>query len=90
MHQPNYYAPPRPATAPPPPPVVSPPQQPIANSETSKTATISAEPQLRDLQKELVGFVPAALRRKQAQAKKTELLPKGARPNEINLAPDVE
>ncbi|KAI8378935.1 WW domain binding protein 11-domain-containing protein [Blakeslea trispora] len=29
--------------------------------------TISAEPQLRDLQKELLGFVPAAIRRKQAK-----------------------
>jgi WW domain-binding protein 11 len=29
--------------------------------------TISAEPQLRDLQKELLGFVPAAVRRKQAK-----------------------
>ncbi|KAI8335633.1 hypothetical protein EDC96DRAFT_524609 [Choanephora cucurbitarum] len=29
--------------------------------------TISAEPQLRDLQKELLGFVPAAIRRKQVK-----------------------
>ncbi|KAI8344384.1 WW domain binding protein 11-domain-containing protein [Chlamydoabsidia padenii] len=80
---PSHFAPPRPAVPPPPPP-------PPISTETSKTATISAEPQLRDLQKELVGFVPAALRRKQAQTKKTDLLPKGARPNDINLAPDVE
>lgn len=41
-------------------------------------ATISAEPQLRDLQKELLGFVPTALRRK--QTKKTPL-PKEAKPH---------
>ncbi|GAA5813022.1 hypothetical protein MFLAVUS_006488 [Mucor flavus] len=51
--------------------------------------TISAEPQLRDLQKELLGFVPAAIRRKQAAAKKVAALPKGARPN-INPAPSLE
>lgn len=56
---------------------------------TPATATISAEPQLRDLQKELLGFVPAALRRKQAMAKKVASLPKGARPN-INPAPSLE
>ncbi|CAO3701255.1 unnamed protein product [Rhizopus microsporus] len=33
-------------------------------------ATISAEPQLRDLQKELLGFVPASVRRKQVKANK--------------------
>ncbi|KAG0173617.1 hypothetical protein DFQ30_007382 [Apophysomyces sp. BC1015] len=55
----------------------------------STPAMISAEPQLRDLQKELLGFVPAALRRKQAAAKKTASLPKGARPT-INAAPEVE
>ncbi|KAI7869142.1 WW domain binding protein 11-domain-containing protein [Spinellus fusiger] len=53
------------------------------------TATISAEPQLRDLQKELLGFVPAALRRKQAASNKAASLPKGARPT-INAAPEVE
>ncbi|KAI9030851.1 hypothetical protein CLU79DRAFT_358671 [Phycomyces nitens] len=52
-------------------------------------ATISAEPQLRNLQKELLGFVPAALRRKQAASRKTASLPKGARPN-INAAPEVD
>ncbi|KAG1456535.1 hypothetical protein G6F56_006807 [Rhizopus delemar] len=38
-----------------------------ASNEAKKpvVATISAEPQLRDLQKELLGFVPASVRRKQ-------------------------
>lgn len=72
------------------PPVTVAPPPPPPSSEPSKTAIISAEPQLRDLQKELVAFVPAALRKKQAQAKKTESLPKNARPSNINLAPDVE
>ncbi|CDS07670.1 hypothetical protein LRAMOSA01619 [Lichtheimia ramosa] len=57
--------------------------------EQIAAATISAEPQLRDLQKELLGFVPAAVRRKQAAQKKTAALPKGAKPV-INAAPDVE
>lgn len=55
----------------------------------SVAPTISAEPQLRDLQKELIGFVPAALRRKQAAANKIASLPKGARPN-INAAPSLD
>lgn len=33
-------------------------------------ATISAEPQLRDLQKELLGFVPVSVRRKQVKTNK--------------------
>ncbi|KAI8073835.1 WW domain binding protein 11-domain-containing protein [Gongronella butleri] len=72
-------------------PVMTPPRPNAAISkETSATATISAEPQLRDLQKELVGFVPAALRRKQTKAKQQDQLPKGARADKVNLAPDVE
>ncbi|KAG2199633.1 hypothetical protein INT47_005158 [Mucor saturninus] len=65
-------------------------EQPKEESLSAAVApTISAEPQLRDLQKELLGFVPAALRRKQAMAKKVASLPKGARPN-INPAPSLE
>ncbi|CAO3637254.1 unnamed protein product [Cunninghamella blakesleeana] len=82
QHHP-YHRPPTTHSAP---TVTAPP----ITSEPSKTATISAEPQIRDLQKELVTFVPAALRRKQAQAKKAESLPKNAKPSNINLAPDVE
>ncbi|KAI8097985.1 uncharacterized protein B0P05DRAFT_522847 [Gilbertella persicaria] len=65
---------------PPPPPTITyqrPPPSPAAFSapvhyEAKPKAvevapTISAEPQLRDLQKELLGFVPAAIRRKQAK-----------------------
>jgi hypothetical protein len=37
----------------------------------------------------LLGFVPAALRRKQANAQKKAALPKGARPN-INAAPTID
>lgn len=61
----------------------------IASGPSTVAPTISAEPQLRDLQKELLGFVPAALRRKQAMAKKVASLPKGARPN-INAAPSLD
>lgn len=64
-------------------------EAPKPTREQIAAATISAEPQLRDLQKELLGFVPAAVRRKQAAQKKTAALPKGAKPI-INAAPDVE
>lgn len=65
-----------------------------STTETAKlpsavAPTISAEPQLRDLRKELLGFVPAALRRKQTQAKKHASLPKEARPI-INAAPSID
>jgi WW domain-binding protein 11 len=60
-----------------------------AKPPTAVAPTISAEPQLRDLQKELLGFVPAALRRKQTQAKKHASLPKEARPT-INAAPSID
>jgi hypothetical protein len=55
----------------------------------SATVTISAAPQVRDLQKELVGFVPAAVRKKKLQAGKKGTLPKVARPT-INAAPDMD
>ncbi|ORX52472.1 hypothetical protein DM01DRAFT_1336846 [Hesseltinella vesiculosa] len=92
MHQPWPRPPVRPSYQYQPPIATQPPPfvQPTISKEASTTATISAEPQLRDLQKELVTFVPAALRRKQAKAKQMESLPKGARADNINLAPDVE
>ncbi|KAG2193836.1 hypothetical protein INT46_011677 [Mucor plumbeus] len=52
----------------------------------SSTPVISAEPQLRDLEKETLAFVPAAIRRKQNAANKKASLPKEARPH-INAAP---
>lgn len=52
----------------------------------SSTPVISAEPQLRDLEKETLAFVPAAIRRKQNAASKKASLPKEARPH-INAAP---
>ncbi|KAI8575035.1 hypothetical protein K450DRAFT_263616 [Umbelopsis ramanniana AG] len=55
----------------------------------SATVTISAAPQVRDLQKELVGFVPAAVRKKKLQAGKKGTIPKVARPA-INAAPDMD
>lgn len=63
----------------------------VESSETPTTAavTISAAPQVRDLQKELVGFVPAAVRKKQLQAGKKGTIPKVARPT-INAAPDMD
>ena len=70
-------------------PVSSQAEAPKPTREQIAAATISAEPQLRDLHKELLGFVPAAVRRKQAAQKKTAALPKGAKPI-INAAPDVE
>jgi hypothetical protein len=56
---------------------------------TNATVTISAAPQVRDLQKELVGFVPAAVRKKKLQAGKKGIVPKVARPT-INAAPDMD
>jgi WW domain-binding protein 11 len=63
----------------------------VESSETPPTAavTISAAPQVRDLQKELVGFVPAAVRKKRLQAGKKGTIPKVARPT-INAAPDMD
>ncbi|OBZ80601.1 hypothetical protein A0J61_11350 [Choanephora cucurbitarum] len=66
----------QPRMPPPPPPLMTglvhpPPHRPTRPSEENRpkaievAPTISAEPQLRDLQKELLGFVPAAIRRKQ-------------------------
>ncbi|KAG2178717.1 hypothetical protein INT44_001870 [Umbelopsis vinacea] len=55
----------------------------------SAPVTISAAPQVRDLQKELVGFVPAAVRKKKLQAGKKGSIPKVARPA-INAAPDMD
>lgn len=55
----------------------------------SATVTISAAPQVRDLQKELVGFVPAAVRKRKLQAGKKGTIPKVARPT-INAAPDMD
>ncbi|KAI8978408.1 hypothetical protein BDB01DRAFT_799722 [Pilobolus umbonatus] len=67
------------------------PHEPETKSVSAATVvpTISAEPQLRDLRKELIGFVPTALRRKQAAAKKVASLPKGVRPT-INAAPAID
>lgn len=59
-----------------------------ATAAEAAPVTITAEPQLRDLQKELLGLVPASLRRKQAAKKKADALPKAARPS-INATPDV-
>lgn len=55
----------------------------------SATVTISAAPQVRDLQKELVGLVPAAVRKRKLQAGKKGTIPKVARPT-INAAPDMD
>ncbi|CEP14653.1 hypothetical protein [Parasitella parasitica] len=55
-------------------------------SQTASTPVISAEPQLRDLEKETLAFVPAAIRRKQNAANKKASLPKEARPH-IDAAP---
>lgn len=60
-----------------------------AEASTTPAVTISAAPQVRDLQKELVGFVPAAVRKKQLQAGKKGTVPKVARPT-INAAPDMD
>ncbi|KAI8982256.1 hypothetical protein BDF20DRAFT_459678 [Mycotypha africana] len=75
-----HNMPPRPATT----TASSQPQQAV-----KVTPVISAEPQLRDLQKEALQFVPAAIRKKQQHAKKVAALPKGARPT-INAAPSIE
>ncbi|KAJ2961510.1 hypothetical protein NQZ79_g3208 [Umbelopsis isabellina] len=68
------------------------PAEPIELVDTvaaTAPVTISAAPQVRDLQKELVGFVPAAVRKKQLQAGKKGAVPKVVRPN-INAAPDLD
>ncbi|KAL0143259.1 WW domain binding protein 11-domain-containing protein [Mucor lusitanicus] len=62
-------------------------QQPATTTtQHASTPVISAEPQLRDLEKETLAFVPAAIRRKQTAASKKASLPKEARPD-INAAP---
>ncbi|KAF0539359.1 formin-like protein 5 [Gigaspora margarita] len=77
---------------PPPPPVqpVQPVVQPVQpvqgiNKVTRATPVIQAEPQVRNLQKELTTLVPAALLRKKADARK----PKVARPV-VNAAPNID
>ncbi|CAG8573565.1 9995_t:CDS:10 [Acaulospora morrowiae] len=63
--------------------------QPKPEQQTRPTVTaipiIQAEPQVRNLQKELTTFVPASLLRKKASAKK----PKVARPI-VNAAPNID
>ncbi|KAI8644991.1 WW domain binding protein 11-domain-containing protein [Parasitella parasitica] len=54
--------------------------------QPASAPVISAEPQLRDLEKETLAFVPAAIRRKQNAAHKRASLPKEARPH-IDAAP---
>ncbi|CAG8455892.1 9312_t:CDS:2, partial [Scutellospora calospora] len=54
-------------------------------SNTTATPVIQAEPQVRNLQKELTTLVPAALLRKKADARK----PKVARPV-VNAAPNID
>lgn len=76
----HYQQPPQPAPSQPPSHTTQ--QQP----QHASTPVISAEPQLRDLEKETLAFVPAAIRRKQNAANKKASLPKEARPN-INAAP---
>lgn len=67
-------------------PQLQPTQQPASTIQHASTPVISAEPQLRDLEKETLAFVPAAIRRKQNAASKKASLPKEARPD-INAAP---
>jgi hypothetical protein len=62
---------------------------PPTEASVGAAVTISAAPQVRDLQKELVGFVPAAVRKRKLQAGKKGTLPKVARPT-INAAPDMD
>ncbi|CAG8477921.1 868_t:CDS:10 [Dentiscutata erythropus] len=58
---------------------------PLLKSTTTATPVIQAEPQVRNLQKELTTLVPAALLRKKADARK----PKVARPV-VNAAPNID
>lgn len=51
--------------------------------------TISAEPKLRDLQKELLNFVPASIRRKQLGATKKQVNSKPA-PANVEGAPSID
>ena len=51
-----------------------------ADASASATATVSAEPQLRDFKKESTAFVPAALKRKKAG---------GSGSGKVNAAPSV-
>jgi hypothetical protein len=100
-NHPMHYRPPTNVQMrrPPPPPAqpivqspVEAPSEPLDSRDTVNTSapvTISAAPQVRDLQKELVGFVPAAVRKKQLQAGKKGAVPKVVRPN-INAAPDMD
>ncbi|CAG8731556.1 14618_t:CDS:2 [Cetraspora pellucida] len=57
----------------------------LLKSTTTATPVIQAEPQVRNLQKELTTLVPAALLRKKADARK----PKVARPV-VNAAPNID
>ncbi|KAI0032165.1 WW domain binding protein 11-domain-containing protein [Vararia minispora EC-137] len=70
---------------PPPPPTHPLPHNPMAPplGTASVTATVSAEPELRDLKKESTAFVPASMRRKKATA--------GAQASggKVNAAPSV-
>ncbi|CAG8586456.1 14831_t:CDS:10, partial [Gigaspora rosea] len=58
---------------------------PFSSQVTRATPVIQAEPQVRNLQKELTTLVPAALLRKKADARK----PKVARPV-VNAAPNID
>ncbi|EPB83184.1 hypothetical protein HMPREF1544_10077 [Mucor circinelloides 1006PhL] len=81
----HYQQPPQPAPSQPPSHTAQQQQQ-QQQPQHASTPVISAEPQLRDLEKETLAFVPAAIRRKQNAANKKASLPKEARPN-INAAP---
>ena len=93
-HSPTLYAPIS-ETARPLPPKPSqnqpPPSQPPSSSPwtIAASATISAEPEMRDLRKESTAFVPSALKRKKPASAKVDSRP-DVESSELKVAPAQE